>query len=115
MNAILGDFLRKQGYAVTTLTSATAALKWLQNTPAGTGPEVILSDIKLGAVSGIEMTRRLTTERPAVPVVLFSVFDQLEKESMESGARRFLKKPFPLGRLKQILFEELRIQPYGVV
>lgn len=113
MNAILGDFLKKQGYAVTTATSATKALKILGASPPGKQPDLVLSDIKLGAISGIELTKRIRSEHPTVPVILFSIFDHLEKEAVAVGAKRFIKKPFPLESLARILTEELKNKPMG--
>lgn len=107
MNTILRDFLSKQGYSVTTVNSATGALSLLKSLSEKKRPDLILSDIKLGAVSGIDLVQRVTRDYPALPVVLFSVFDQIEKEALASGAKRFLKKPFSLEKLRKVLAEEL--------
>lgn len=107
MNLLLRDFLKSQGYAVSMATSATIALEFLKSLPRNQQPSLILSDVKLGTVSGIDLCKRIGAEYPLLPVILFSVFDQLEKEALASGARRFLKKPFPLEKLATVLAEQL--------
>lgn len=107
MNSILNDFLQRQGYAVDVVTSATGALRLLKNLPLNQRPNLVLSDVKLGAINGIDLCKRIGIEYPTIPVILFSVFDQLEKEALSSGAKKFLKKPFTLERLADVLKEQL--------
>lgn len=107
MHSILQDFLRGQGYAVNMASSASAALKLLKSLPQHRHPNLVLSDVKLGAMSGIDLCKKIASDYPQMPVVLFSVFDQLEKEALSSGARKFLKKPFTLKTLADVLTEQL--------
>jgi CheY-like chemotaxis protein len=107
MNLVLRDFLKSQGYIVYMASSATGALKVLNSLPPYEQPSLVLSDVKLGALSGIDLCKKLRQEYPILPVVLFSVFDQLEEEALSSGARKFLKKPFPLETLADTLEEQL--------
>lgn len=107
MNLLLHDFLKNQGYEVNMASSAKGALQWLKSRAPEQRPNLVLSDIKLGALSGIDLCKKITRDYPRLPVVLFSVFDQLEKEALRSGARQFLKKPFPLVTLAEVLNEHL--------
>lgn len=107
MSLILHDFLKNQGYAVTMSTSATRALKLLKSFEPEQQPNLVLSDVKLGAVSGIDLCREIGIDYPELPVVLFSVFDQFKNEALGSGARRFLKKPFVLEKLAEVVSEAL--------
>jgi len=107
MNALLRDFLERNGYTVATMTSVAGALLWLHSLPADHPPDLVLSDIKMGKRSGLDLARRLKVENPELPVVLFSVLEELQGEALKSGARRFLRKPFTLATLAQVLSEEL--------
>ncbi len=107
MNLILRDFLKGQGYAVTTAASVNGAFKLMKSLPHNQHPDLVLSDVKLGALSGIDLCKKMGADYPHVPVILFSVFDQLEKEALSSGARSFLKKPFVLEKLAEVLSEHL--------
>ena len=105
MTTILHDFLKRQGYSVATTSSVEGALSWLKSHPES--PDLVLSDIKMGTASGIDLAKRLSVERPSLPVMLFSVFDELEKEALKGGAKIFLKKPFALAELARIVGDEL--------
>lgn len=111
MILLLRDFLKGQGYSVATSTSVIGALGWLNSLPNGGAPEIIISDVRLGSASGIDLASRLAVERPTVPIVLFSVFEGHEKEALRSGARKFLRKPFPLSTLAELLREEFKLKP----
>lgn len=108
MNLMLRDFLKNQGYAVTMSSSAAGALKFLSTLAPEERPRLVLSDIKLGSQSGIDLCRQVGTVYPKLPVILFSVNDHFEKEALESGAKRFLKKPFALDTLAKVVTEELK-------
>ncbi len=107
MNMILRDFLHNQGYSVITATSVHGALRSLESIDADKLPAMVLSDVRLGSLTGFDLCRKILLDYPEIPVVLFSVFDQLETEALKSGARRFLKKPFALEILAALLNEEL--------
>lgn len=57
-------------------------------------PDLVLMDINLGAMSGIEATRRITTERPGTVVVLLSTYVEkdLPQDSVDCGAARYVHK-----------------------
>lgn len=110
MTTLLRDFLKRQGYSVATSASVAGALAWLNALPAGRSPDLIISDVKLGSASGIDLARKLSVERPKVPLILFSVFEEHEKEALESGAKCFLRKPFPLSTLAEILEKKFHLK-----
>lgn len=57
-------------------------------------PDLVLSDIRMPGMDGIELTRRLAEIRPDLPVILLTTFDEAELtlEAAEAGARGFLLK-----------------------
>lgn len=59
-----------------------------------TRPDVVLMDINLPGISGIEATRQITTAGFAARVVLLSTYqaDDLPADAMESGAISYLRK-----------------------
>lgn len=106
MTTLLLDFLQKQGYSVTTASSVEGAMNWLRS--QAKSPDLILSDVKMGTASGIDLVKRLVKERPGLPIILFSVFEELEEEALRAGARKFLGKPFSLAELSKTVSDELR-------
>jgi len=58
------------------------------------GPEVVLMDINLPGINGIEATRRVLAEHPATAVILLSTYDadSLPADAATSGAARYVHK-----------------------
>ena len=58
------------------------------------GPEMVLMDINMGAMSGLEATRRIVTAEPATTVVLLSTYSDrdLPDEATNCGATRYVHK-----------------------
>ena len=70
-------------------------------------PELILMDINMGAVSGIEAARRITARHPQIMVVLVSTYqvDDLPPDVRTSGARAYLHKEELSGRVLRALWQ----------
>ncbi len=59
-------------------------------------PDIVLMDINMPIMDGIEATRRIADELPDVTVVIVSVQEEFEslKKAIQAGAREYLLKPF---------------------
>jgi DNA-binding NarL/FixJ family response regulator len=70
--------------------SAEAALEGLP----GASPDIVLMDINLPGLNGIECVRRLRMALPAVQVVMLTAFDDSEQvfESLKAGATGYVLK-----------------------
>lgn len=77
--------------------SGEAALSGLR----GSGAEVVLMDIHLPGMSGVECVRRLRAEEPSPLVVMLTVYEDPEQifESLAAGATGYVLKRTPPGEL----------------
>ena len=55
-------------------------------------PEVILMDIKMPGVDGIELTRQLKEKQPSCNVIMLTLYDEYLAQAIEAGAVGYLLK-----------------------
>lgn len=106
------------GFEARSVGDAEAALILLARTAssastgAGPGgpPEVLVADVGLPGISGIELCRRLRAERVDVPILILSALDQVSDRvaGLQAGADDYLVKPFDLEELSLRLRALLR-------
>jgi len=67
------------------------------------GPDLVLMDVNLPGIDGIEAARRITTQVPAPVVVLLSTYDECDFDMTGSGASAYISKAaFSPDRLQQV-------------
>jgi two-component system NtrC family response regulator len=88
MEALLGE----AGYEVLTAPSAPEALK----TMSGADLDLLLTDMKMPKMSGIELLEKSHQLYPDLPVIIMTAFGTVEKavEAMKKGAFDYILKPF---------------------
>ena len=67
--------------------------------------DLILTDIKLPQLSGMEILRRVKKERPDIPVVMMTAYGTIKQavEALKEGALDYVVKPFDVDELKIIV------------
>ena len=108
MVVLLRDFLTQQGYVVATATSGKSALSSVKKGNPRT-PQLVLSDVKMSPINGLELTAALQLEHPNLPIILFSAYSDggLAQAATEAGARVFINKPFGLTQMAELIEKEL--------
>ena len=88
----LAFLLRSAKMEVRTYDSALAFLNALPSNPNG----CIISDVRMPQMTGLELLRRLTNLKVALPVIIITGHGDvpLAVEAMKTGAVDFLEKPF---------------------
>ena len=90
---VLGTLLRRSNYDVIPAESAEVALEAI----GGNGRfDVVLLDVMLPGLGGMELLARLQTSHPTLPVLIMTAFSSVENavEAMKRGAFHYLPKPF---------------------
>ncbi len=107
MRSLLEDSLSGEGYHVTVFPTAVAALQALgKSGPLSVEHEegdidLLISDIKMPEMDGLEFTSRLKALRPEIPIILITAFGSVETaiEAMKRGAFHYVVKPFKLAEI----------------
>lgn len=94
MRNLLTDALGRRGFVVIACASGAEALDEMQ----GADPDVVVTDIHMPGMDGLELCRRVTAFRPAVPVIVITAFGSLETaiSGIRAGAWDFVTKPFEI-------------------
>lgn len=102
MRSMLEDYFRAQDYQVSAFSSALEALEKLRPIDP---PDVIVSDIRMPKMDGLEFTVKIKEKFPETCVVLITAFGSIETaiEAIRRGAYDYLTKPFKLAALEVVI------------
>jgi two-component system response regulator HydG len=94
MCELLADGLVQHGYEARWSASAQAALTQL----AEHDFDVVLTDINMRDMSGLELCQKATEAHPALPVIVITAFGSMETavQAIRAGAYDFITKPFDI-------------------
>lgn len=97
----LSEALERDGWTVRTAASGEAALSEVAEVP----PAVVLADVRMEGMSGLELLRLLRERAPDVDVVIMTAHQDLPTvgAAMREGAVEFLVKPLELSELRKLL------------
>lgn len=105
MREFLEVMLDKAGYQVSVAESGSQAISMIQKTFY----DLVLLDIRLGDMSGIEVLREAKKIHPRTVVIMISAYSTTEAavEAMNEGAYDYVPKPFDNNELKQTIANAL--------
>ena len=89
---VMETLLGETGYEVLTASSAIEAVK----IAAAADLDLVLTDMKMPKMSGIELLEKLQQLYPGLPVIIMTAFGTVEKavSAMKKGAFDYILKPF---------------------
>ena len=101
MELNLGD----DGFKTLSAGDAETGLKMLATEPV----HLVLTDLKLPGMSGLEFLQTAKQQNPALPVVVMTAFGSVETavEAMKAGASDYVLKPFSLAEMRMVVRKEL--------
>ena len=96
---LLSSFFRQRGFNVQQFNQAEEALIEIENQRLQA--HVVISDLRLPAMSGMEFIKRTKKSNPQLPIILMTGDGNLELaiEAIESGAYDFVLKPLQIPQL----------------
>ncbi|MEZ5423422.1 MAG: sigma-54 dependent transcriptional regulator [Pyrinomonadaceae bacterium] len=105
---LLTHVFELDGHSVRTARNGREGLEALDAEPA----DVVVSDVKMPDMTGIEMLRAIRETQPDLGLILMTAFSSVEnaREAFKLGAEDFIEKPFDVEELKLIVRKVLEKQ-----
>src|SRR5260370_10474753 len=99
MRQFLTHLFQREGHAIRVAENGRQAMAMLRQQPA----DVIISDVKMPDMGGIDLLRAARELQPEVEVIMMTAFanEQTAHEAFLLGAFDFVHKPFDNDRLKE--------------
>jgi CheY-like chemotaxis protein len=111
LRAVLRELLTQQSYEVLSAGSGSEMLAMLSAAARGAlpRPDVILSDVNMPGLSGLDLLRAVRLAGWTTPVVLMTAFpeERVYARAHQHGAFALLEKPLAAARLLTVLSQAL--------
>lgn len=93
ITTLLEAMLGARGYEVVTFDRAEPALELIAS---DTPPDLLISDVRMDPIDGIELLRQAKEVQPDMPVIMVTAYrvPEAEQRAKELGAWVYLYKPF---------------------
>jgi two-component system, NtrC family, response regulator AtoC len=100
LRRVLSAILQRDGYDVVQAADGAEALEALD-----AEVDVVVTDLKMPRLDGMEVLRRVATEQPSVPVIMITAFGSVGQavEAVKAGAFDYIEKPFEQEHIRQIV------------
>lgn len=102
---LFANVLKSEGYEVEWVQTGEEALTRL----AKHAPDLLLIDVRLPGMTGLQVTRTVHTKHPSLPVIVMTGFGSMETavEAVHEGAFDYISKPMNLEELKHTVARAL--------
>jgi nitrogen regulation protein NR(I) len=103
---VLAALLKREGYEVTVAADGEQALAAMQRTPV----DVVVTDLVMPRLGGMDLLRRVSTDFPDLPVIMITAHGTVDTavEAMKAGAFDYITKPFEQEELTKVIAKAAR-------
>lgn len=105
IRVLLKEVFSRDGFSIFQAANGNAALDIIQMEH----PDLILLDMKMPGMDGIELLRHLRTIHPAAKVIMMTAYGELDMvaEASKLGALAHFTKPFDIEELRSEVIRQL--------
>ncbi len=106
--SLIRDALEDEGFVVETASNGPDALAIIEKTDL----DLVITDIRMPGMSGIEMIAKARELRPDIGVIFMTGYADLTsaKDAIKQGAYDYMMKPFELSEMRQAVHNAIRIK-----
>lgn len=110
MRLLLSFVFKNEGYQMHFAENGKKALEICEKFPI----DVVIQDLKMPEMDGIELIKRLKQRHPKLPVIIITAFSNWENavEAMRLGAFDYIKKPFDNDNIRAIVKKALQFSKH---
>ncbi|MBT7087129.1 MAG: sigma-54-dependent Fis family transcriptional regulator, partial [Desulfobacterales bacterium] len=100
--------LTSKGFKVVTAATGKEGLRIFKSKT----PDLVVTDVKLDDISGLELLEEIKKESPETPVIVITAFGSIEMavQAMQKGAYTFITKPFDRDTLRLSCIKALELK-----
>ena len=105
---LLYDFFTGHGWDISVAEDGEMALKIMQDKDF----DLVLTDIKMPEMDGLDLTRQVKDSHPDLPVVLMTGFPSVDTavEALRTKVDDYVIKPFNINQLYKLVEEKVKIR-----
>ncbi|MFC4619882.1 response regulator [Camelliibacillus cellulosilyticus] len=94
---LLNEIFQKEGYQTFQAANGVQAL----NTVKKEAPDLVILDMKIPGMDGLEILKRIKKDHPEIKVIIMTAYGELDmiQEAMNDGAITHFSKPFDIDEL----------------
>jgi two-component system response regulator (stage 0 sporulation protein F) len=96
---LVQEELSLEGHRVRVAQDGWVGLRAVEDSP----PDVVIVDIRMPGLGGLEVLRRLKASHPGLPVFLFTAYSDFRDEALGLGADGYFIKSPDMSRLKDAI------------
>ncbi len=106
MRLVLEAMLKKEGYNVASASDGAEALKIIREDEIS----VVVTDLKMPKIDGMELLRRIRENDPSVPVIIITAHGTVSNavDALKQGAFDYITKPFEQDDLKNVISKAVK-------
>ena len=103
---LLNEVLQKEGYDTYQAANGLQALEILNDHV----PDLVLLDMKIPGMDGIEILKRMKVLQPDIKVIIMTAYGELDmiQEAMDLGAITHFAKPFDIDDIRKAVEKHLK-------
>jgi two-component system response regulator (stage 0 sporulation protein F) len=102
---LICEALKQVGYSLCVATEGREALEKI----ASEAPDLVILDIKMPGMSGVEFLKELRRRSIVTPVIIITAYNELDlvEQASQYDAHYFLQKPFDIQQLYRLVHRVL--------
>lgn len=98
---LLEELFTKEGWEVRVAADGLEAIDKVKEL----GPDLILMDVKMPNMNGLEATREIMEMNSSIPIIMMTAYGEIEvvKQALDAGVKRCISKPFDIMILRDMV------------